>query len=101
MPYMFAENDGVSAIAGSKLSKLTMLFDLEGLGLSGQSLLVGHARINLDEDVLANSDNIVNTLLYLAKLTPKLSARAALEMRNSNNSRYDNQFLALALRYDY
>lgn len=101
MPYMYAENKGTSAIVGSNLSKLTILFDLGICGLTGQSLLLGHANININEKILANSDVKVSTLLYRAQITRKLSARVAIDARNSKNSRYDNGFLALGVRYDF
>ena len=101
MPYMHAENKGTSAIVGSNLSRMTVLFDLGIYGLTGQSLLLGHANINIDEKILANSDIKVSTLLYRAQISPKLSARVAIDARNSKNSRYDNEFVALAVRYDF
>ncbi len=101
MPYMYAENKGSSAIARSQLARMTILFDLAKIGLPDQSLLYGHAIIDIDENILANSDIKVNTLLYRAKVTPRLSARIALEARASQNSRYDNKFSVLALRYDF
>lgn len=101
MPYMHAENKGTSAIVGSYLSRISILFDLGVFGLTGQSLLLGQANINIDEKILANSDVKVSTLLYRAQLTPKLSARVAIDARDSRNSRYDNEFLALGLRYDF
>ncbi len=101
MPYMYAENSGVSAIANAQLARLTILFDLGTYGFKDQSLLLGHARINIDESILPGSDTHVNTLLYRAKLSSKLSARVAFEARNSGKSRYDNEFLVLGLRYDF
>jgi hypothetical protein len=101
MPYMHAENKGSSAIVGSYLSRITILVDLGVYGLSGQSLLLGQANINIDENILSNSDIKVSTLLYRAQITPKLSARVAIDARNSKNSRYDNEFFAMGLRYDF
>ncbi len=101
MPYMHAENKGTSAIVGSNLARVTILFDLGVYGLTGQSLLLGHANINIDEKLLANSDVKVSTLLYRAQITQKLSARVAIDTRNSKNSRYDNEFVALGVRYDF
>jgi hypothetical protein len=101
MPYLYAENDGVSAIARSRLSKVSVLLDLGAYGLQGHSLLFGHARIDIDETIQANSDILVNSLLYRAKLSPKLSARVLLEARNSGHSRYNNEFVAASLRYDF
>lgn len=101
MPYMYAENQGASAIAGSHLAKLTVLLDLATYGLKNQSLLFGHANIDIDESILAHSDIKVNTLLYRAQINPQLSARLALEVRNSQNARYDNDFVALSLRYNF
>lgn len=101
MPYLYAEKDGVSAIARSHMSKASALIDLGAYGLSKHSLLLGHARINLDQNILADSNIRVNTLIYRAKLSNKLSTRVHFEARNSGNARYDNQFLAMALRYDF
>jgi hypothetical protein len=101
MPYMYAESKGISAIARSQLARMTLLFDLSKIGLVDQSLLFGHAKIDIDENILTNSDIKVNTLLYRAKVTPRLSARIAFEARASQNSRYDNEFAVLALRYDF
>jgi hypothetical protein len=57
--------------------------------------------VDLDEGILANSDIKVNTLLIRAKLSPQLSTRIALDARQSRNSRYDNKFVVLAVRYDF
>lgn len=103
MPYLFAENDSVSAIARSRLTKLSVLLDLGSYSphLKNHSLLFGHARINTDATILAGSDIRVNNLLYRARLTPQLSTRIALEARHSGNARYTNDFATLALRYDF
>lgn len=101
MPYMYAEDSGVSAIANAQLARLTMLLDLGPYGFKDQSLLLGHAKINIDESILPGSDIQVNTLLYRAKLSTKLSARVLLEARTSEKSRYDNEFMAMSLRYDF
>jgi hypothetical protein len=101
MPYMYAEQDGISAIAKSRLTRITLLFDLSAYGLKDQSLLLGHANIDIDDSILPNSDIKTHTLLYRAKISPQLSARIALEARSSPNARYDNEFVALALRYDF
>jgi hypothetical protein len=69
--------------------------------LKDQSLLLGHANIDIDDSILPNSDIKTHTLLYRAKISPQLSARIALEARSSPNARYDNEFVALALRYDF
>lgn len=101
MPYLYAENDGVSAIARSRLTRLTALLDLGPHGWANHSLLFGHARIDIDERILPGSDIRVNSLLYRGRLGPKLSLRILLEARNSGNARYDNEFVALSLRYDH
>ncbi|MDP1527635.1 MAG: hypothetical protein Q8M20_17675 [Rhodocyclaceae bacterium] len=100
MPYLFAES-AASAIAQSRLARFTALFDLGKIGLTGQSLLFGHARIDLNESIFPVGDITVNSLLYRAKLTPQWSTRVALESRNAGHSRYDNEFLTLALKYDF
>ena len=101
MPYIYAENKGTSSIVGSYLSRITVYCDLRVYGLTGQSLLLGQANINIHENILANSDVKVRTLLYRAQLSPKLSMRVAIDARNSKNSRYDNEFVSLGLRYDF
>lgn len=101
MPYMYAENNGISGIVNSRLARLTALFDLGAVGLAGHSLLLGRARIDLDEAILADSDTKVSSLLYRAQLTPQWSARLSVDVRQSRNSRYDNKFAVLAVRYDY
>ncbi|MDD2741586.1 MAG: hypothetical protein PHV02_04895 [Rhodocyclaceae bacterium] len=101
MPYLYAESKGASAIVGSYLSRATILFDLGVFGFSEQSVLLGHAHINIDESIQSDSDIKVNTLLYRAQISSKLSARVAIDARHSKNLRYDNEFIALALRYDF
>ncbi len=101
MPYLFAENNGASAIARSRLSKLTAVLDLGIYGLPDHGLIFGHARVDTDQAILANTDIVVNSLIYRARLAQGWSARAAFEARNSGNRRYDNEFATLALRYDF
>ena len=101
MPYLFAEGGSVSAIARSRLTKIATLLDLEKYGLPGHSLLLSRAQTNLDEAIMPNSDIIVNGLLYRSTLTKHWSARVALESRKSRNTRYDNDFVTMALRYDF
>jgi hypothetical protein len=101
MPYLFAENNGASAIARSRLSKLTTVLDLGVYGLPDHALILGNARVDTDQSILANTDIAVNSLIYRAKLAQGWSARAAFEWRNSGNSRYDNEFIAVSLRYDF
>lgn len=101
MPYLFAESGSVSAIARSRLAKLAVLLDLGKYGLTGHSLLLGHTRINLDEAILPSGDIIVNNLLYRSKLSERLSTRVGLESRKAGNARYNNNFITMALRYDF
>lgn len=101
MPYLFAENNGVSAIARSSLSKLTAIFDLGIHGWADHALILGHARIDTDQAILSNTDIVVNSLIYRAKLTQQWSARIAMELRQSANSRYDNQFMTMSVRRDW
>ncbi|MBX9935359.1 MAG: OprD family porin [Burkholderiaceae bacterium] len=101
MPYVYPENQGVSGIARSHLKKWTITLDLSPYGLKDKNFIFGHARINLDESILAGSDIIVNSLIYKAKFTPQLSTRMAIEARNSGNARYNNKFIAMSLRYDF
>ncbi|RIX41475.1 MAG: hypothetical protein D3M94_19635 [Rhodocyclales bacterium GT-UBC] len=101
MPYIYAERDRVSGIAGSRLSRLTALFNLAPLGWAGHTLLLGRSHIDLDEAILANGDIKVNSLLYRAQLDRQWSLRISFDCRQSRNSRYDNKFAVFALRYDY
>ena len=101
MPYMYAEQGGISAIADSRLTRISLLFDLAVYGLKDQSLLLGYANIDIDDSILPDSDIKSRTLLYRVKVTPQISARIALESRNSHNARYDNEFIAMSLRYDF
>lgn len=101
MPYLFAEGDSASAIARSRLTRLTTTVDLAPYGLPQHSLILGHTRIDLDPGILANSDITVNNLIYRAKLSERLSTRVMLESRNSGNSRYNNEYATFWLRYDF
>ena len=64
-------------------------------------MILGHARIDTDQAILPNTDILVNSLIYRVKLDTRWSWRAAVERRNSGNARYDNEFVALSLRYDF
>ncbi len=101
MPYIYAENNGISGIVHSRLARATLHFDLASCGLAGHSLLLGRARINLDDAILAASDAKVSSLLYRAQLSAQWSARLSVDIRQSHNSRHDNKFATLAVRYDY
>ena len=101
MPYLFAEKNAASAIARSRLSKLTAVIDLGAYGLNDHGLILGHARIDTDQSILPNTDILVNSLIYRAKLGSKWSLRAAAEWRSSGNARYDNEIVALSARYDF
>lgn len=101
MPYLFAANNGVSAIARSRLSKLTVMLDLGVFGLPDHGLIFGHAHVDTDQAIIANTDIVVKSLIYRAKLRSGWSTRIAFESRNSGNSRYDNEFVAMSLRYDF
>lgn len=101
MPYLFAENNAASAIARSRLSKLTAVIDLGVYGLKGHGLILGQARIDTDQSILPNTDILVNSAIYRARLGPKWSLRAAAEWRSSDNARYDNDFVTLSARYDF
>ena len=101
MPYVYPENQGISGIARSHLTKFTISLDLGPYGFKDKNFIFGHTRINLDESILAGSDITINSLIYKAKFTPQLSTRMAIEARNSGNARYNNKFIAMSLRYDF
>lgn len=101
IPYVYAENTQPSGVAHSRLKKATIMLDLHQYGLKNHSIMFGHARIDLDDSIISNSDIIVNSLLYRAKLTPQFSARFAIEHRKSGNPRYNNKFATIGLRYNF
>lgn len=101
MPYMFAQDNGASAIAGSQMGRVSSTLDASVLGLAGQSLTVGYSVFDIDDSVLANSDITLLNFLYKNKITKNLSARVLYEIRYSQNYRYDNDMLTLSLKYDF
>lgn len=101
MPYLYAEQNAASAIARSRLSKLTAVMDLGAYGLNDHTLIFGHSRIDTDQSILPNTDILVNSLIYRAKMAPKLTLRASAEWRSSGNARYDNEIVSLSVRYDF
>ena len=101
IPYMFAQDEGVSALASSRMGKLGLRFDLAKAGLAGHSLVIGYSLIDLDEAVIQNSDIGVLNVVYKAKLSGKTTLRAQYESRESHNYRYDNDILTLSATYPF
>ncbi len=101
MPYMFAQDNGASAIANSQMGRVSSTLDASVLGLKGQSLTVGYSMFDIDDSVLVDSDITLLNFLYKNKITKNLSARVLYEIRYSQNYRYDNDMLTLSLKYDF
>lgn len=101
MPYMFAQDNKASAIAGSQMGRAALTLDPTPLGIKNQTLTIGYSMFDLDKTVLDNSDITMLNFLYKNKITKNASARLLYEMRNSKNYRYDNDTLSVSLRYDF
>jgi hypothetical protein len=101
IPYMFAQDSSVSALAKSQMGKIGVKYNLEKIGLQGQNVIVGYSKIDLDASIMPNSDNDIVNFLYKAKINKSLSLRAQYELRNSKNYRYADDMLTLWARYDF
>ncbi len=99
VPYMFAQDDSLSAIAKSKMGKITFKYDLKMVGLANQTLIAGYARIDLDETIMPQSDIGVVNFLYKASLNKAFHLRAQFELRDSKNYRYGDDMLTLSASY--
>jgi hypothetical protein len=101
IPYMFAQDNSVSALTKSKMSKISFKSDLAKVGLSNQTIIVGYSIINLNELIMPNSDiNLINAI-YKAKLTDTFTLKIQYEWRNSANYRYANDMLTLSAMYRF
>lgn len=101
IPYMFAQGEGVSALAKSRMGKVNLSIDLSGLGWENQTFIIGYALIDLDEQIMPQSDIDVVNLVYKAKLTQNIGIKAQYEMRESDNYRYANDMLTLSATYRF
>lgn len=101
VPYMFAQDNALSAIAKSKMGKINFKYDLEHIGLTNQTLIAGYSIIDLDETIMPQSDIYVINCVYKAKVTKALTLKAQYEERESKNYRYANDMLTLSATYAF
>ena len=98
MPYIFPGEDGASAIARSRLYKLTAMLDLTAFGASAHQFAFSHSRIDTDHAIIANTDIVTSGVTYRVKLRSSWSARFGFFANSSANSRYANDVLSVSLR---
>lgn len=101
VPYMFSQDNSLSAIAKSKMQKISFKYDLQKIGLKNQTLIAGYAMIDLDESIMPQSDIDVANFIYRAKVNKDLSLKAQYELRESKNYRYANDMLTLWTAYAF
>jgi hypothetical protein len=101
IPYMFAQDDSVSALAQSQMGKINVKADLANIGLANHTMIAGYSIIDLDELIMPHSDiNLIN-LVYKAKVSNSLNLKGQYEIRSSDNYRYANDMLTLSLTYKF
>jgi len=99
IPYMFPQDNSVSAIAKSQMGKINFKFDLSKIGWENQIFIAGYSMIDLDESIMPESDiNLIN-LIYKAKVTNALGFKVQYDWRDSQNYRYANDMLTFAATY--
>lgn len=101
IPYMFAQDNAVSALAKSQMGKVDLKFDLSKLGWSDQTFVAGYSIINLDEVIMPHGDIHVINFLYKAKINANMGLRGQYEIRQSDNYRYANDMLTLSATYRF
>ena len=101
IPYMFPQGDGVSALAKSRMGKINLSFDLSRIGWDNQMFIAGYAFIDLDEQIMPQSDIGVINLIYKAKLTESTQIKGQYEIRESDNYRYANDMVTLSVTYRF
>lgn len=99
VPYMFAQDNSLSAIAQSKMQKINFKYDLQKIGLKNQTLTAGCAIIDLDSSIMPQSDITVVNFIYKAKVNKDLTIKAQYELRESKNYRYANDILTFSIAY--
>lgn len=99
IPYMFAQEDSVSAIAKLKAAKVSLKYDLKKIGALEQSVIAGYSRIDIHEQIMPNSDIGLINLVYKAAFNKKINAKIQYEDRSSDNYRYNNDILTCSLSY--
>lgn len=101
IPYMFAQDDSVSALSKSQMGKINMVFDLSKAGLANQTFIIGYSIIDLDGEIMPQSDIGLINLVYKAKLFDSLGVKVQYEIRESDNYRYANDMLTLSATYRF
>ncbi len=97
IPYMFAQDSSVSAVARLRAAKAAIKYEIS----SKQSIIAGYSYIDLDKNIMSNSDIKLLNLIYKAKIMKALSAKIQYELRDSKNYRYDNDMLTLSATYTF
>lgn len=97
IPYMFAQDDAVSALAKSSMEKINLKYT----GLARQTLIAGYSFINLNEAIMPHSDIDLINLVYKLNLTDRLGVKMQYEWRDSDNFRYANDMLTLSMMYRF
>lgn len=101
IPYMFAQDNSVSALAKSKMGKINATLDLSKMGLNNQTFIVGYSIIDLDDQIMPHSDIDVTNFVYKAKVNKDFAFKAQYEIRQSDNYRYANDMLTLSATYRF
>lgn len=101
IPYMFAQDGSVSALAKSRMGKLSMKYDLAKAGFENQTLIAGYSIIDLDESVMPRSDIRLMNFVYKTKISKPLGLKMQYELRQSDNYRYANDMLTLSATYKF
>ena len=94
---MFAQYSSVSALARLKAAKASVKYDIS----LRQSIVAGYSYIDLDKNIMQNSDIKLLNMIYKAKIMKALSAKIQYELRDSKNYRYDNDMLTLSATYTF
>lgn len=101
IPYMFAQDSSVSALAKSQMGKFSMKYDLAKIGLVNQTLIAGYSIIDLDNSIMPRSDIRLINFVYKVKISDPLGLKMQYELRQSDNYRYADDMLTLSATYKF
>lgn len=101
IPYMFAQDDSVSALAKSRMGKINFKADFAGSGALKHTLIAGYSVIDLDEAIMPQSDIYLINFVYRAKIRGDITFKTQYEIRQSDNYRYANDMLTLSATYRF
>lgn len=101
IPYMFAQDNGISALSKSQMGKGELKFDLSKIGWADQMLIAGYSIIDLDEVIMPHSDIRVINMVYKGKVCPNIALKTQYEIRQSDNYRYANDIVTLSATYRF